>query len=194
MDYRINLKNEHVQVRERSTLASSLMDITVDLTKEYKVTRYTKGWYYVDDFKGWVEVVNTILIRIEEGLDDDDSGDIIDPGDESKLIYDPEEIIKAINQATSMIDSSKIYFIVDNKQIVLTTLLKSLQNSLNDMQAVVKKVSNMEAIPLLDNKVDGALPVVIEDPDNKGNFIIKWSKLSFKQLSGIPIVNEIIEW
>lgn len=195
MDYRINIKNVHAQIRERSNNASAALDITPVLNQEYRVTDYVKGWYYVEDFKGWVEVVNTILLRVvEPGDDDDPSSGTITPDPDEETIYDPEEVIKAFNKATNFADANRIYFLVDGKQVVLTTLLKSLDSSLVDIQTVVTKVQNMEAIPLLDNKVDGAVPVVVEDPDNLGKFIIKWTRLSYEQLDNLPTLNEIREW
>ena len=131
---------------------------------------------------------------VQPAADDDPGAGTITPDPDKETIYDPEEVIKAFNKATNFADASKIYFLVDGKQVILTTLLKSLDSSLVDMQTVVTKVQNMEAIPLLDNKVEGAVPVVVENPDSLGNFIIKWTKLSYDQLDNLPNLNEIREW
>ena len=194
MDIRLKIKNKNSEIRANATNASSLFDVDLDTNQEYKATKYANGWYYLEDIRGWISVVNTIVVRILEPWE---GGGTIDPSGEDpkgSSAYDPIEILKAILESTILIPAEKIYYFVDNKQVILSTLLRSLDSTLVDMQNVVIKVQNMESIPLLDTEAPGSVPVVVSDPDDPTKILIKWTKLSFEQLDNLPSLLTKSEW
>lgn len=196
MKAKIKIKNMETTVRERPTEASTLLK-TVDISEEiHLVTSYIKGWYYIDELRGWVKVSDVIITEKIEDFEDDDMSNGSNPDNSNKpLIYDSEEIIKAINDDTkNLIRSDKIYFIVDDKQINLQTLLKSLNNSLIDMQDAVNKIAKMPNIPSLpQNVAEGNVLCVAKDTEDE-KLKCTWKNANYEKLDDIPKDVLASEW
>ena len=200
MDVRVSIKYSSIDIRVKPTTASDKIEIeNIDTNIEYKATKYIKGWYYISDFKGWVKVVDVIKRKVYSWGDygEGTTTDPEKPTDSDIVSYDPNELIKAINQASNYIQAGRIFVLIDNKQIILDTLLKSLDNTLTDMENVVTKVGKMETIPLINEFEEGTIPVVVGELDEYTKemiYSIKWTKLSFDQLENIPRIFTVNEW
>ena len=127
----VKLKKLSIDIREKPTTASNRVIINnLELNREYKVTKYTKGWYYVSEFKGWVKVVDVMLSGSASGVipggDDDPTKDPIED-------LDPEKIIELINSATGYIDAYRISVVIDGVQYNLQSYLKLMNEKIKDL-------------------------------------------------------------
>lgn len=168
---KVLIKRGSTIVRRQPTTASSIVTILEPLGLEYKSSKYQNGYYYIDEFKGWVESENLIIVNStldmvpKDDEDDEEEGNI--PSKPS--IYDPEEVIKAIIQASSKIPASCVEALsADRKtKVNLETLVHQLMVSLQDMNGAITKMLNIPDFPTFNRETDAYKSLVlIPDPDS----------------------------
>ena len=167
---KVLIKRGSTIVRRQPTIASSIVTILEPLGLEYKSSKYQNGYYYIDEFKGWVESENLIIVNSTlDMVPKDDEDEEEDIGSSKPSIYDPEEVIKAIIQANSKIPASCVEALsADRKtKVNLETLVHQLMVSLQDMNSAITKMLNIPDFPTIDREKDAYKSLVlVPDPDS----------------------------
>lgn len=191
MKVKVKVKNI-AQVRAKPTSASVLLSTlrSDDAQDNYLATKLQHGWYFVDETHGWINSIDLKVIEIIEDFDDD-NGSVDTKPDEnnSNNIYDGDELIAAINKATTTLNASKISFIVTDengtKEVNLQTMLKSMQLALDDMQDVIVKINRMPEIPSVPIMINGIKYVLKSYIDNDINKLV-WEQVDYPEISNTP--------
>lgn len=195
----VKIKNNETQLREKNAEASTLLRL-LNGTEELTVTDYKKGWYFVKEYSGWVRVIDVIVTQKIEDFDDEDLSngtngeDPVNPSGGN--VYDAAEIVKCINTGNSNIRGNKIYIIDGSDQLNLETLIKSLNNSLKDIDGVLDKVEAMPVIPALsDMNKEGQILSVYVDPEDNTKLLCGWVYGDYTKLKNIPAnIVLAVEW
>ena len=180
---KVSIKNTLSQVRREPGFSSSVVSIlapAVGVT--YSATKMFKGWFYLSDISAWVEVGDiTIVEEIEPYDPTEDYGSgttpVIPTPDDGVLSLD--DIVNGINTGNYRINSDKISFTDNGTEYNLITFLKTVNNSLLNMNNAVIKMNTLPAIPALpaSELLENGMALIVKDG------VLTWSKIDTTELA-----------
>lgn len=186
MRLEVVIDRELTQIRKDPNHASKILNTLGPSATIYNAIRLFRGWYFLEELDGWAEVSDVRIVKTIDPYDpNEDYSTSTDPVEDEDLIYDPEEVVKAVNKATTYINSLRIIFKQGDKEEVLHTILANVTQAIKDMQEAVNKIAKLPDIPSLPKDVG---PGVILTTTEEGK--LEWRKLSMADLVGLPESDE----
>lgn len=180
---KVSIKNSLSQARREPGFSSPIVGVlepAVGVT--YNATKMFKGWFYLTDITAWVEVGDITVIQEIEPYDPTEeygsgSTPVIQTPDDGVLTLD--EIVNGINMGNYKINSDKISFSDNGVQYNLITFLKTVNNSLINMNEAINKMNNIPAIPTLPipSSLENGMALIVKDG------ALVWSKIDTTELS-----------
>lgn len=186
----VSIKNNLSQIRVIPSLGGTILSVlNKDLGTDYTATLMYKGWYYLSEIKGWAESSDIKINKILEPFDpetDTYTPEVItdDKKEDSKdKTYDIEKIINQINKSSTKINCTQVIYIEDGVEYPIYGMIKNVQQSLSEMQVVIKKVDKMPDIVKVDDQSvteETNLLALAYDPKTK---MYDWKNVSTHDLT-----------
>ena len=180
---KVSIKNSLSQVRREPGFSSPIVGVLEPATGvTYSATKMFKGWFFLTDITAWVEVGDINIVQEVEPYDpteDYGSGTIpvIPTPDDGVLSL--SDIVNGINTGNYKINSDKISFTDNGTEYNLITFLKTVNNSLLNMNEAITKMNSLPTIPTLPatNTLENGMALIVKDGT------LTWSKIDTTELS-----------
>ena len=192
MKLEVKIVRKKAEIRREPRFSSPVIlnvsepdDLVLTSTKLYH------GWYYIEDYKGWAECNDLMLVQIIEPFDpasedySPESETVIGGG---SMAYNGDNLIIAINSAAhKLINANKVAFVDPNtgETVGIYTLLKEVKDENTDVQKIINDLKDIPDIPKIEEASQGK--VLLVDSTNNAS----WKTMSYSDLSDLPEDSEI---
>lgn len=190
MKIEVKFKNSLSQVRNLPALSGRVV-VTMDKSDTvYNAIASKKGYYFIKELTGWAEVSDLTIVNIIEP----DTGEGYDPETKPQPSgnpsLDPTSIVDAINKSSLNINATKVVYIEDGVEYPIYGIIRTVKQSLDDMQDAVNKMAKIPNIPQLPENATGD-EVLVTKQNEDGSISLVWKVLDYGQLANSPEKNEL---